>query len=62
MNLLTLLMLVGVLATATSLVMGIRSMAHGGDLDEENRLMTTRVALQGGTLLILLIALVVANV
>lgn len=59
MTVLTGIILLGVLATAVSLVWGIGSMAHGGDFDQRHgtQLMFARVGLQGVTLLLLIVAL-----
>jgi hypothetical protein len=53
------LVILAVLATAASLVLGMRSMTHGGEEDARNsgRLMGARVGLQGLTLVLLLLAL-----
>jgi hypothetical protein len=53
------LVILAVLATAASLALGMRSMAHGGDEDMRNsgRFMLARVALQGLALALLLLAL-----
>ena len=63
MNLLTFLMVMGLLFTAGALVLGVGSMAHGGEYDRSHtvRFMSARVFLQGLTLLIFVVALFVAN-
>ena len=63
MNVLSFLMVMGLLAAAGALIMGIGSMAHGGEYDRNHsvKFMSARVALQGLTLLIFIIGLVVAN-
>ena len=64
MDLLTFLMVMGLLAAAGALVLGVGSMAHGGEFDRAHtvRFMSARVILQGLTLLIFLIGLIVANI
>ncbi|MEW6330320.1 MAG: twin transmembrane helix small protein [Pseudomonadota bacterium] len=59
MTVLTAIIVIGVLATAGTLVSGIVSMAQGGDFDRRHshQLMFARVGLQGVTLLLLLLAL-----
>ncbi len=59
MTVLTAIIVIGVLATAGTLVSGIVSMAQGGDFDRRHshQLMFVRVGLQGITLLLLLLAL-----
>ncbi|GMQ90133.1 MAG: hypothetical protein BMS9Abin10_0484 [Gammaproteobacteria bacterium] len=59
MNILVVLITIGVLATAATLITGIVSMARGGQFDQAHstQLMLTRVALQGVTLLSLLVVL-----
>ena len=63
MNLLTIVILLAMVATVAMLVMGIGSMAHGGEYDEkhETQFMFARVGLQGATFLLLLLALFLAN-
>lgn len=53
------LVILAALATAASLVLGMRSMARGGEEDarDSGRLMSARVGLQGLTLALLLLAL-----
>ena len=59
MNILVVLITIGVLATAAALMAGIVSMARGGQFDQTHstQLMLARVALQGVTLLSLLVVL-----
>ena len=63
MSLLTIVILLAMVATVAMLVMGIGSMAHGGEYDEkhETQFMFARVGLQGATFLLLLLALFLAN-
>lgn len=62
MQTLTLLILIAALLAAAALVTGIGAMAHGGRFDRAHghQLMLARVGLQGLTLVLMLIALVVA--
>ena len=62
MDLLTLLVMVGMLATLGVLFAGLYSMAHGGEFDHQHsgQFMIARVGVQGFTLLLLLIALYIA--
>lgn len=59
MNALTVIIVIGVLATAGALLTGIISMARGGSFDQahSHQLMFARVGLQGITLVCLLMAL-----
>ncbi len=59
MTTLSVLVIIGLLATAVVLVSGVASMAHGGDFDQRHshQLMLARVGIQGITLLLVLIAL-----
>jgi uncharacterized membrane protein len=59
MNLLTILILLALGATIVSLVLGLYSMERGGEYDRvhSTRYMAARVAFQGVTLILLLIAL-----
>ncbi len=61
MTVLTAIIVIGMLATAGALFSGIVSMAQGGDFDQRHshQLMFARVGLQGITLLLLLLALLV---
>lgn len=63
MNLLTIIILLAMVSTAVVLVMGIGSMARGGEYDEkhETQLMFARVGIQGATFLLLLLALYLAH-
>ena len=63
MNLLTIIIVLAMVTTAAILVLGIGSMAHGGEYDEkhETQFMFARVALQGATFLLLLFALYLAH-
>ena len=63
MNPLTLVILVGMLATIIALAAGVVSMMHGGKFDREHsgQLMMTRVGAQGLTLALLIVALLLAN-
>jgi hypothetical protein len=63
MNPLTLVILVGLLATIIALAAGVVSMMHGGKFDREHsgQLMMTRVGAQGLTLALLIVALILAN-
>lgn len=63
MTLLTVIIVVAMLATAGALVGGIASMAHGGKYDQRHshQFMFARVGLQGLTLALLLIALLVST-
>lgn len=63
MNLLTIVIIVAVLLTVVALVMGIGSMARGGEYDEkhETQFMFARVGMQAVTLVLLLFAIYLAN-
>lgn len=63
MTVLTALIVLGLLMTVTSLVVGVGSMGHGGDFDQRHatQLMFARVGSQAITILILLIALAVIH-
>lgn len=63
MDLLTILILVALGATAASLLLGLISMERGGDYDREHatRYMALRVGFQGLTLALLLVALFLAH-
>lgn len=63
MNLLTVIIIVAMLLTVVALVMGIGSMARGGEYDEkhETQFMFARVGLQAVTLVLLLFAIYLAN-
>lgn len=62
MTILTVLVIAGLFATAVALLSGIASMARGGDFDQRHshQFMYARVGLQGITLVLVLIALVLA--
>jgi len=62
MTMMTVMVLIALLATVAVLIMGIASMARGGDFDlhHSHQLMYARVGFQVVTLLILLIAAVMA--
>lgn len=59
MNMLTLLIVAAMIATAITLMLGIVSMGHGGSYDRAHstQFMWTRVALQGLVLVLLALAL-----
>ncbi len=63
MNILTILMLVALLLTVGVLGTGVWSMAHGGEFDRKHstQLMFARVGMQSITLLLLIIAIFLAN-
>lgn len=63
MALLTLLISIGLFTTIVSLGLGIASMVRGGSFDDQHatHFMIGRVASQGITFIMLLIALYVAN-
>lgn len=62
MTILTVLVIAGLFATAVALLSGIASMARGGDFDQRHshQFMYARVGLQGITLVLVLIALLLA--
>ena len=62
MTVLTIVIVLAMLGTAAALIWGIVSMAHGGEFDQRHsqQLMFARVGLQGITLLLLLVALLIA--
>jgi len=62
MTMMTVMVFIALLATVAVLIMGIASMARGGDFDlhHSHQLMYARVGFQVVTLLILLIAAVMA--
>ena len=64
MNVLTAVIVFALVLTIATLLTGLGSMGHGGEFDEKHgtQLMFTRVGLQGFTLLLLLVALYLANV
>ncbi len=63
MNLLTIVILISMVLTIAVLVIGIGSMAHGGEFDEKHsdQLMYARVGMQTVTLLLLIFAIYLAN-
>ncbi len=63
MTLLTAIILVAMLMTAGVLVSGIASMARGGAYDQRHsyRFMFARVGLQGLTLVLLMLALLISS-
>ena len=63
MNFLTIVIIVALLATIVSLVMGIGFMGKGGESDEKHstQLMFARVGFQALTFILLLLALYLAN-
>lgn len=64
MSLLSLMIVLAALATAGALGAGVVSMVRGGEYDEKHstQLMVARVGFQGAALVLLLVALYVANV
>ena len=62
MNLIDLLIVLALLATVASLVMGVGSMVRGGKYDKEHsgQFMNARVGLQAATLVLLLLALLMS--
>lgn len=63
MSILTVVIVAALVLTLVTLITGIGSMAHGGEFDEKHstQFMFARVASQGLTLLLLLLALYLAN-
>ena len=63
MNLLTILIIVALLLTVATLLMGLGSMLQGGKFDQEHsgQLMFARVVMQAITLMLLLYAFYLAN-
>jgi len=63
MSLLNVLVVIALLATVGAFALGIRSMARGGDFDLEHseQYMYARVGLQGAAVLLMLLALLAAN-
>ena len=63
MDILTLLIVACLILTATILVIGVGSMAQGGAFDEKHseQLMFARVGMQAITLILLFVALYIAN-
>ena len=64
MSLLSLMIVLAALATAGALGAGVVSMVRGGEYDHKHstQLMVARVGFQGAALVLLLVALYVANV
>ncbi len=62
MSLLHIMIALALVATVAALGLGIASMAHGGEFDRQHagQFMTARVALQGLTLVLLLVAFLAA--
>ena len=62
MTILTVIIVLSLVATAAALLTGVASLAHGGRFDQKHshQFMFARVGLQGLTLVLLLIALVLA--
>ncbi|UCE88341.1 MAG: HIG1 domain-containing protein [Pseudomonadota bacterium] len=62
MTLLTTLLIIALLLTIASLAWGVGSMAHGGTFDREHstQLMSARLVTQGLTIVLLLLAVVLA--
>ena len=63
MNILSIVIVVALLLTIAVLGAGIWSMAHGGEFDEKhsNQLMFARIGMQAVTLILLFIAIYLAN-
>jgi hypothetical protein len=63
MSLLSLMIILALLATVVALGAGLVSMMRGGEYDRQHgtQLMTARVGFQGVAVLLLLVALFVAN-
>ncbi len=63
MDILTIVIVACLVLTAVILVMGVGSMAQGGEYDEKHseQLMFARVGMQAITLLLLFVALYIAN-
>ncbi len=63
MNILTVVIMAALLMTIGLIVIGIWSMAHGGEFDQKHstQLMFARVGMQGATFLLLLLAIFIAN-
>ena len=62
MTILTLFIILGMLATVATLATGITSMGHGGAFDRKHeiQLMSTRVAMQAVTILLVLLTVYIA--
>jgi hypothetical protein len=63
MDILTIVIIACLIMTAVILLMGVSSMAQGGEYDEKHseQLMFARVGMQAITLVLLFIALYIAN-
>jgi nitrogen fixation-related uncharacterized protein len=63
MNLLVTIIILALIATVVSLIIGIWSMGRGGEFDEKhsNQLMRARVGFQGVALLLMAVALYFAS-
>jgi len=63
-DLLTFVIVISMILTAVILIIGVGSMGHGGEFDEKHseQLMFARVGMQAITLLLLLVALYLANI
>ena len=64
MSLINMLIIAALIATVVVLLLGLRSMARGGDYDKEHaeKFMWERVALQALVIVLLIAAAVVVNV
>lgn len=62
MDFITVLVMVALVATVAVLFIGIGSMARGGEFDRQNsvRLMFTRVWFQSATIILIIIAVILA--
>ena len=62
MNVLTILILAALLITVGVVLTGVWSMAHGGEFDQKHstQLMMARIGMQGVTVLLLLLAIIIA--
>ncbi len=63
MSILSMLIVAALLMTVAVMIMGIRSMQHGGESDQKHstQLMFARVGMQGITFLLLLLAFFLSN-
>lgn len=63
MNLLVIMIILALIATIASLIVGVWSMGHGGKFDQEhsNQLMRARLIFQGLALLLMVAALFFAS-
>ncbi len=64
MSLINMLIIAALIATVVVLLLGLRSMARGGEYDKEHaeKFMWERVALQGLVIVLLIAAAIVVNV